>query len=960
MFPRVFIALSRYLRIISITNVVARVFSIGDTDVAKKLYTIVISSLMLLYISTGVIMTIENFDNPDERNYFVYFYFIVVTLSTVGYGDIYPVTDAGQLFITGIIIFIIIMIPKQTNELLRLLAMQSVYLRAVYKNDPEIPHIVLTGEVKLPALKNFCEELFHEDHGSQDKHAIILQTKDPESEMEIFLNDPKYEGMLWYLAGNAINSKDLERAWLSACNACILMTNKNSRDAYASDHKNILTGLAMKKFIQDKTGSIDLRLCMQLIKPESKQHYYSSINLVSKEDQLIITEEIKMNLLAKSWFSPGIISLVSNLISSSSEADNQEEVWLREYSEGMEHEIYRIPLSPKMEGKYFKDIVKIIYMKLKAIVFGLELTWNNKTIIRLNPSTFRVSNIIDNRAHVYIICPDQLIAETIEVIDMSKAEKNVYFNSKNKEEHKEEKVLMGYEQLLNEEDEEDEDMLMFYDQYDQRNEKDEEVDISEDYYVLKTQKEQTNVTVSTLENSIEVINHIVVWGIHSAIYHFILPLRARYLKNIQYIVIISDEPIRPEIWESISLFPNILLINGSPLSQETLLKANINYADKAVILGHDSTLEVDVDFKADEMLDSETIFIYKAIKKWNNDLQIMTELFYSSNIEFLLPKSQINFDYNNSTLFAAGEVYISAIIDTLTCQSYYNPHIVTILQQILKGANVPDSEVMIANPDLWQSNLWQISVPEECISKTFEQLFLYFLEKDLICLGLYRLKGTTDNDLPYVYTNPSPDTYVTHKDKVFILGIDVEQEKVQKIIPNITLEPSKVDVYSTYDLFKPVFQTPDERFKSCLFENNTKFKGSLSNRRKIHDDEEIVEEESMSSSRSMSKHSRSQPHRSQSPRSETSRTGMENRTKARRKEDDKIFGINPNKVSGSMATIVRSLQKTTDLFSKEISELESSLETQNRIIKKSVKDLTLEYLESYKHSKNIVQNEEEM
>ena len=201
---------------------------------------------------------------------------------------------------------------------------------------------------------------------------------------------------------------------------------------------------------------------------------------------------------------------------------------------------------------------------------------------------------------------------------------------------------------------------------------------------------------------------------------------------------------------------------------------------------------------------------------------------------------------------------------------------------------------------------------------------------------------------------------MTHKDKVFILGIDVEQEKVQKIIPNITLEPSKVDVYSTYDLFKPVFQTPDERFKSCLFENDTKFKGSLSNRRKIHDDEEIVEEESMSSSRSMSKHSRSQPHRSQSPRSETSRTGMENRTKARRKEDDKIFGINPNKVSGSMATIVRSLQKTTDLFTKEISELESSLETQNRIIKKSVKDLTLEYLESYKHSKNIVQNEEEM
>lgn len=378
------------------------------------------------------------------------------------------------------------------------------------------------------------------------------------------------------------------------------MTNKNSRDAYASDHKNILTGLAMKKYMQDRLGTINLRLCMQLIKPESKQHYYSSVNLVSKDDQLIITEEIKMNLLAKSCFSPGIISLISNLISSSSEAENQDEVWLKEYAEGMEHEIYRIPLSPQLEGKYFKDIVKIIYQKHKAIVFGLELTCkNSSTIIRLNPSTFKVSNIVENNAYVYVICPDQLIAEQINDVRLEVKTK-----------------LMGYEQLLNQEEDYGDDIMFYPDYFEHRNDKiDEEIDISEDYYVRKVPKKQTNVTVSTLENSIEVINHIVVCGIHSAIYHFILPLRARYLKNIQYIVIISDEPIRPEIWESISRFPNILLINGSPLSQETLIKANIHYADKAVILGHDSTLGSDYENKADEMLDSETIFIYKAIKK---------------------------------------------------------------------------------------------------------------------------------------------------------------------------------------------------------------------------------------------------------------------------------------------------------------------------------------------------------
>ena len=104
---------------------------------------------------------------------------------------------------------------------------------------------------------------------------------------------------------------------------------------------------------------------------------------------------------------------------------------------------------------------------------------------------------------------------------------------------------------------------------------------------------------------------------HSSIKDFILPLRARYLTDYKHIVIITGGVMRADIWESISMFPEISLINGSPLLQETLLKANINYADKAVILGHDSTLQQSITV---EMLDAESIFIYKAIKKCNKDV----------------------------------------------------------------------------------------------------------------------------------------------------------------------------------------------------------------------------------------------------------------------------------------------------------------------------------------------------
>lgn len=125
-------------------------------------------------------------------------------------------------------------------------------------------------------------------------------------------------------------------------------------------------------------------------------------------------------------------------------------------------------------------------------------------------------------------------------------------------------------------------------------------------------------------------NHIIVCGIHSSIRNFIIPLRAKYLKEfqIQKIVIISGESesntgdqIDPQIWNSINRFKHIYLVFGNPQKQETLLKANLNYADKVVILGRDTTLinqEEDEKANPNETdLDDEVIYIYKAIRQCN-------------------------------------------------------------------------------------------------------------------------------------------------------------------------------------------------------------------------------------------------------------------------------------------------------------------------------------------------------
>lgn len=68
-----------------------------------------------------------------------------------------------------------------------------------------------------------------------------------------------------------------------------------------------------------------------------------------------------MNLMSKSCFSPGIINFISNLISTTGDQGEMEQDWLRQYAEGMDHEIYRIKLSEKMENKTFGEISGLVY-----------------------------------------------------------------------------------------------------------------------------------------------------------------------------------------------------------------------------------------------------------------------------------------------------------------------------------------------------------------------------------------------------------------------------------------------------------------------------------------------------------------------------------------------------------------------------------------------------------------------
>ncbi|KAJ1403484.1 hypothetical protein B484DRAFT_437383, partial [Ochromonadaceae sp. CCMP2298] len=162
-------------------------------------------------LSTIPIFVTYGRTQPDAYHNWVYFIF--VTISTVGYGDISPLSTQGRIAAMGIIGISLVSIPMMTNDLIEKMALQSVYMRINYiPKTTTSKHVVICGDLSSTSMNEFFEELFHEDHENVDLNAILLLPRPPTHEMILLMRDSAFLLNMQYLEGSALNDKDLKRA----------------------------------------------------------------------------------------------------------------------------------------------------------------------------------------------------------------------------------------------------------------------------------------------------------------------------------------------------------------------------------------------------------------------------------------------------------------------------------------------------------------------------------------------------------------------------------------------------------------------------------------------------------------------------------------------------------------------------------------------------------------------------
>ncbi len=166
-----FFRIFRILRLFRMLRVLRfqRIFKQKDTmfgqltDTQLVVIRIALTVFTIIFVFSGLIWFVESKINPDYGTIWDAMYFSVVTLSTVGYGDVTPTSSWGKIISITMILTGIALIPWQLGKLIKILFMSATKTLikckkcGLQEHDQDSRFCRSCGK-KLPKRKKILEE----------------------------------------------------------------------------------------------------------------------------------------------------------------------------------------------------------------------------------------------------------------------------------------------------------------------------------------------------------------------------------------------------------------------------------------------------------------------------------------------------------------------------------------------------------------------------------------------------------------------------------------------------------------------------------------------------------------------------------------------------------------------------------------------------------------------------------
>ena len=315
-------------------------------------------------------MHIENWsaERDPKLELFECVYFIVTTMTTVGYGDISPSTNLAMAFTCGLMVYLVlILFPSLVDS-------ATDYARVTpFNSSPasyEYQPVILwqaKGEIPCDKLHGFARELFSED-ADQKVSLCVVGDNPPSEEMEAYINIPRAETIV-YIEGNLNNNDVADRAGIQYAKACVLMHADDcpTDELVEQDERICIMGMRLRQFTMDESikNGWDTHPCRVILSLNTsynqvyfKSGFFGATPIDHKDTfEAMSIQELQMACFAKNIICPGFHPFLANMASIRGEVIDgesreegmemlrkEDDPWIFEYFTGLENECYKLKL----------------------------------------------------------------------------------------------------------------------------------------------------------------------------------------------------------------------------------------------------------------------------------------------------------------------------------------------------------------------------------------------------------------------------------------------------------------------------------------------------------------------------------------------------------------------------------------------------------------------------------------
>uniref|UniRef100_A0A1I8JEF5 Potassium channel subfamily T member 2 n=1 Tax=Macrostomum lignano TaxID=282301 RepID=A0A1I8JEF5_9PLAT len=318
-----------------------RVFQRTSSALAQRLMTVTATTLCIIFTS---VCGIQHLQRGGERHFTLFdsFWFVMVTFSTVGYGDLTPDVWPSQLFMILMICVAITVLPSQVEKLvvtwIERKAMGATYSRHRAQSEKHV--VVCTTTLHSDTIMDFLNE-FYAHPKLQDYYVILFSPCELDSTLKIIMQVPIWSQRVIYIQGSALKDSDLARCRMQDAEACFILCPRSYQDRSAADQHTIMRAWAVNDFAPQCPQYV------QIYRPENKIH-------VKFAEYVVCEDEFKYAILANNCLCPGISTLVTLLLHTSRGQEGQTcpDEWVRIYGKCSGNEIYHVRLG---ESRFFGE-----------------------------------------------------------------------------------------------------------------------------------------------------------------------------------------------------------------------------------------------------------------------------------------------------------------------------------------------------------------------------------------------------------------------------------------------------------------------------------------------------------------------------------------------------------------------------------------------------------------------------